>query len=105
MVSPGVYAGDVTATVTATDDAQGTGVKTVTYTLDGGADTPYTNPFTVSGVGSHTITVTATDNSNNVGTATKTFQLQAPPPPDTTAPTARSAWPAPPTAVAATSVT
>ena len=67
---------------------QGTGVKTVTYSLDGGADTPYVNPFTVTGVGSHTIVVTATDNSNNVGTATKTFTLQAAPPPDTTAPPA-----------------
>ncbi|MDX6256616.1 MAG: hypothetical protein QOJ11_2950 [Frankiales bacterium] len=88
LVSGSTYSGTVTATVTAADEAQGTGLKSVTYSLDSGADTPYTSPVAVSGVGSHTLTVTATDNSNNVGTATKTWTINAPPPPDTTAPTA-----------------
>src|SRR5207244_3970242 len=100
VVGPGVYSGTVKATITASDEAGGSGLATTTYTLDGGAATPYTTappdagaatpytaPFAVTGNQSHTITVTATDNANNVGTATSAFTIQAAPT-DTTPPTA-----------------
>ncbi|BEP15882.1 hypothetical protein acdb102_41930 [Acidothermaceae bacterium B102] len=85
-VSAGVYQGNVTATITAADEAGGSGLATTTYALDGGSDTPYTAPFAVTGIGSHTISVTATDNANNTYTTTSTFTIQATP--DTTKPTA-----------------
>jgi Bacterial Ig-like domain/Glucose / Sorbosone dehydrogenase len=84
----GHYQGNVTATVTAADEALGSGLKSVTYSLDGGADTPYTTPVVVTSVSSHTLSVTATDNSNNVFTTSSTWTIDAPPPPDTTPPTA-----------------
>ena len=88
VVSGTTYTGTVTATVTAADDTLGTGIKTVTYSLDGGSDTPYTVPVAVSDVGPHTLAVTATDNSNNVFHTSASWTINAPPPPDTTNPTA-----------------
>jgi hypothetical protein len=69
----GLYTGDVTATVTSADEAGGSGVETVTYTLDGAAAKAYTGPFTVSIGGSHSITVTVTDKAGNIGTASSAW--------------------------------
>ena len=38
-------------------------LASLSYTLDGGAATPYTAPFTVAAVGTHQVVVTATDSA------------------------------------------
>ena len=58
---------DVEVTLDA-DDAT-SGLASVEYSLDGGAWTPYTAPFTVSADGSHTVDARASDNAGNQGTA------------------------------------
>ena len=65
----GIYIGTVTATITSSDEAGGSGLKSTTYSLDGGGATPYTTPVSVTAAGAHTIVVTVTDNAGNVGTA------------------------------------
>jgi hypothetical protein len=77
VVSPGVYGGNVTATVTAADEAGGSGLVSVTYSLDGGATTPYTVPVKVTALTSHTMTVTATDKSGNVTITNSSWTQQA----------------------------
>jgi hypothetical protein len=72
----GVYITDVTATITSGDPTGGSGLASTTYTLDGGASTPYTTPITVTADSTsrnHTLAVTVTDNAGNVGTATSTW--------------------------------
>jgi hypothetical protein len=54
-----------TITLSATDE--GSGVDSITYSLDGGPDTTYTTPFSVSKDGVHTLRVFATDMAGNVG--------------------------------------
>jgi len=76
--SPGVYTGDVTVTVNAQDEAGGSGLASVTYSLDGGAATPYTAPFTVTADGSHTLSVTAKDVAGNTGTAAASWSESHP---------------------------
>ncbi|MGB8260277.1 MAG: protease pro-enzyme activation domain-containing protein [Terracidiphilus sp.] len=61
------YAGPVTVTLTATDNLSG--VAGTTYSLDGGANTSYTAPFTVTPVGNHTVTFFSVDNAGNTETA------------------------------------
>jgi hypothetical protein len=77
------YTGSVTATVTATASAAYP-VKSVTYSLDGGAQTPYTGPILVGSPSSHVLNVTVTDQQNRVGTAaaswTQTASADAGPP-------------------------
>ena len=63
----GWYVSDVEVTLDA-DDAT-SGLASVEYSLDGGAWTPYTAPFTVSADGSHTVDARASDNAGNQGTA------------------------------------
>ena len=71
--TPPDYTSAVTVTATATDI--GTGVSSVTYTLDGGASTPYTGPISVTTVGNHSVVVTAKDGANNTGSTTSTFTI------------------------------
>ena len=66
------YVGDVTITVTASDD---TSVSSTEVSVDGGAFQPYSGPFVVSGAGSHTVEARATDPSGNTGTAQTSFSI------------------------------
>ena len=72
LVSGTTYNGAVTVTASASDTV---GVTGITYTVDGGAATPYTAPFKVSTTGDHTVVVSATDAAANVGTSTQTFTI------------------------------
>ncbi|TCO53776.1 OmpL47-type beta-barrel domain-containing protein [Actinocrispum wychmicini] len=84
----GNYIGKATVTITATDS--GSGVKTVEYSMDGGAFTGYTAPFDVTANGSHMVHYRATDNANNVSPeGMASFTVVAPP--DTTPPTVNAA--------------
>ncbi|NHC15853.1 beta strand repeat-containing protein, partial [Motilibacter deserti] len=86
--SGGNYTGTVTVTLTATDNAGGSGVASVEYSVDNGAFTAYTAPITVSAVGAHTVRYRATDVAGNVSQiGSSTFTIVAPTPTDTTAPT------------------
>ncbi|MFD1045037.1 OmpL47-type beta-barrel domain-containing protein [Kibdelosporangium lantanae] len=80
----GNYVAKATVTLTATDS--GSGVKSVEYSLDGGAFVAYTAAFDVTANGAHTVKYRATDNANNVSAeGTTSFTVVAPP--DTTPPT------------------
>ena len=70
VISAGVYGSAVTATVTAADEAGGSGVASVTYSLDGGAAKPLHRPIKVTALGNHTLTVNAQDKAGNLATAT-----------------------------------
>ncbi len=62
----------------------GSGVKSITYSIDGGAEQTVnaaSASFDVSGEGAHTVTYFATDVANNVSlTGTANFTVAAPPP-------------------------
>ena len=60
----GWYTGPVTVTLAATDE--GSGVDRTEYTVDGGAWTPYTAPFVVSGDKNHTVQYRSVDVAGNV---------------------------------------
>ncbi|MBP2325019.1 PKD repeat protein/glucose/arabinose dehydrogenase [Kibdelosporangium banguiense] len=77
-------AAPVKVTLSATDS--GSGVDRTEYTVDGGAWTPYTVPFTVSGDGTHQVGYRSADKAGNVET-TKSLTVKV----DTTAPTATAA--------------
>jgi hypothetical protein len=62
------------------------GVASVTYQLDGGASTPYTTPFTVTGDGTHTMAISVTNNAGNVTTASQTIKI------DTAAPSVSESY-------------
>ncbi len=69
---------DPTVTLTADDGADGSGVDTTEYSLDGGPFTAYTGPFEVTGDGSHTVEYRSSDFALNVeSTQTATFQVDA----------------------------
>ncbi|MDE1863194.1 MAG: HYR domain-containing protein [Thaumarchaeota archaeon] len=60
------YTSSVQVILTASDNSGGSGVKTTTYSLDGGPQTTYSAPFTVSGDSNHTLAFNSTDNAGNV---------------------------------------
>jgi GH24 family phage-related lysozyme (muramidase) len=72
--SGGWFTSSVTVSASAADPAPGSGLSTLTYSLDGGADTPYGGPLTI-GDGFHTITFTATDVAGNSSTSTQTVNV------------------------------
>nr|WP_152992321.1 ThuA domain-containing protein [Nonomuraea pusilla] len=77
----GWFTGPVTVTLTAADEAGGSGVDRTEYQIDGGAWTAYTAPVVVSGDGSHTLAYRSADKAGNVETA-KTLAVKV----DATAP-------------------
>ncbi|HMC72480.1 MAG TPA: choice-of-anchor D domain-containing protein, partial [Mycobacteriales bacterium] len=69
--SPGVYANRVTVTVNASDTG-GSGLSSVSYSLNNGAFQPYSAPFDINTPGSYTIVARATDGAGNVTTTAPT---------------------------------
>lgn len=61
----GWYTSQVTATLTAADNAGGSGVKSTSYSLDGGPQTVYTMPVIVTGDANHTLAFNSTDKAGN----------------------------------------
>lgn len=76
----GYYVTAPSVTLTATDGAASSGVRSLTYQIDGGVTTTYTAPVTIAD-GSHTLTYYATDNAGNAETP-RSLQLAV----DTTGP-------------------
>lgn len=76
----------VTVAITAIDGAGGSGVASISYTVDGGAQQTVSGAsasVSVAGDGTHTVSYFATDNAGNTGTAqSQTVRI------DTTAPAA-----------------
>jgi hypothetical protein len=60
------YIENATVTLTAEDNAGGSGVDKIEYKLDGGAWTTYTEPVKVTGIGSHSVWYRASDKAGNV---------------------------------------
>ncbi|BEP12378.1 hypothetical protein acdb102_06890 [Acidothermaceae bacterium B102] len=73
LVSGSTYSGAVTVTINSAD--AGSGVGSVTYTLDGAPGT-YTGPLSVVASGSHTLVATITDIALNHITVTRTWTQQ-----------------------------
>lgn len=72
----GSFAGSATVTLTATDDKSG--VASTVYQVDSAPQQPYSQPFNVSTVGSHTVTFHSVDAAGNVEAAqTVTFVVAA----------------------------
>jgi xanthomonalisin len=75
-LSGSAYTTPVKVTLTATDNLSG--VASTTYSLDGGANTAYSSPFTVSAPGTHTLKFFSIDGAGNVeATHTVTFLIQS----------------------------
>jgi hypothetical protein len=75
--SGSTYKSAVQVTLSAT--AGGSGVRNIYYTLDGGAQTSYTAPFTVSALGGHTVKYWAVSGSGETESAlTTTFSIASP---------------------------
>lgn len=87
--STGSYSSPVTVTLAASDNADGSGVANIRYTLDGSdptaTSTLYSGPFSVSVTA--TVKYRAWDVAGNVeATRSQEIQIAEPPPADTTAP-------------------
>lgn len=65
----GWYTSAVSVSLTAADNAQGSGVAATYYTVDGGAQQTYGGAFSVSGDGAHPVTYWSVDNAGNTETA------------------------------------
>lgn len=74
--APGLYFGPVTATVTASAAA---GVRSTTYSLDGGAPVTYSGPVVVTVAASHILVASTTDAAGAVATATAYWTQQTTP--------------------------
>ncbi|MDX6203120.1 MAG: hypothetical protein QOJ83_2620, partial [Frankiales bacterium] len=72
--SPDVYSGNVGVTINAADAS---GIKSISYVLDGGGSQTYTAPFTVTTPGAHSVLAVVTDNANNQTTISATWTQQA----------------------------
>jgi parallel beta-helix repeat protein len=73
--SNGWYNSSVTATLTATDDAGGSGVNYTKYRINGGSWLTYSTPIVLSTDGSYLIEFNSTDDSGNVE-ATKSIAVK-----------------------------
>jgi hypothetical protein len=74
-ISPGVYPGDVTVTLSASA-APGFTVTETFYSVDSGPEHTYSSPFLVSGDGTHTIRYWSIDDAGVYETPeTRTFQI------------------------------
>ncbi|WP_329072397.1 OmpL47-type beta-barrel domain-containing protein [Amycolatopsis sp. NBC_01480] len=60
------YIENATVTLTAEDNAGGSGVDKIEYKLDDGVWTTYTEPVKVTGIGSHSVWYRASDKAGNV---------------------------------------
>ncbi|RYB93835.1 DUF1349 domain-containing protein [Nocardioides oleivorans] len=85
-----VVAEGVRVTLTATDDAGGSGVASTEYRVDEGTWTTYAAPFVVTAPGTHTVEFRSTDVAGNVE-ATKSAEVVVEAP-DTEAPTTTLTW-------------
>src|SRR5262249_10110054 len=68
----GWYRSPVTVTLSGVDNAPGSGVGTIAYSVNGGAFQTYTAPFAISTQGTTRITARATDKAGNVESALPT---------------------------------
>lgn len=75
----GWYISPITFSVSTSDPAPGSGIETLTYSLDGGAWTPYTATITVSD-GAHTITFRAQDLAGHISETSASVQVDTLPP-------------------------
>lgn len=66
VVEGGIFTGNVTITLNATDNVGGSGVNITTYSLNGASETTYSGPFMVNNPGQNTITYGSIDNAGNV---------------------------------------
>src|SRR5579875_1957650 len=62
----GWYVSPVQVTLSAADNPGGSGVRSTSYSLDGGPQTAYAAPFSVTGNANHTLAFNSTDNAGNV---------------------------------------
>ncbi|MEV4373957.1 ThuA domain-containing protein, partial [Nonomuraea sp. NPDC049637] len=86
----GWYTGPVSVTLSAADEADGSGVAKTEYQLDGGDWAAYTAPVVVSGDGSHALAYRSADKAGNVEDA-KTLTVKA----DATAPMTKAEFASP----------
>ncbi len=70
----GWYVSEVTISGSASDPLPGSGIDTFVYTLDGGGETVYSDPLTLSD-GQHTLQFTARDNSGLSDSLEQTFYI------------------------------
>jgi hypothetical protein len=87
----GWHNSDVTVTLNATDNAGGSGVKEIRYSINGGASAVYdsANKPVISTEGTTTFSYFAVDNANNTENPANSFQIKL----DKTAPTSVSGSP------------
>jgi hypothetical protein len=78
----GWFKSDVTVTLHAVDDEDGTGVAFAEYSLNGGAWQRYSGPFAVAAQGTTAVRARATDRAGNVESpgASRTFMIDSVPP-------------------------